>query len=451
MVFFKLISSHRIPSMKSNAFLVFVRERIFKSKKMHKSKIVAVGLYSKYTGMGRVLRQFANKWKEEYKIHYLALGCHQRHAFEEEGVSYYPVSHYSVRCPRYTAILCQKVQPDLVFLSVELEMLPAFVLGLKHLYNQTKLLAYIPIEGHMVSHSIAQFFNFFDQLVVFTNFAKSEIKRSAKVFQATNALELPPVSVIGHGVDCQIFYPLDRTLNFKANTLYKQKIRRRLFPNHPKLLDSFLILNPNLPYERKRQDLTIKGFAQFLKKTSANAYLILHHSRVIEDKRKALLELAKAEQIADRVIFSPIDPSKKMNSVEFNQLYNACDVGINTAMGEGWGLTCFEHAACGVPQLVPKHTSFIENWSEDSVCFLEVEAQIRCEFPAYLMNAVSVESISEQLTKLYLDKSYYEKIATNGYNWVKKEQFNWKNVNRQWKSLFDNLFFSKKMAIPSEI
>ena len=29
-----------------------------------------------------------------------------------------------------------------------------------------------------------------------------------------------------------------------------------------------------------------------------------------------------------------------------NLIYNACDVGINTANGEGWGLVPFEHAMC---------------------------------------------------------------------------------------------------------
>ena len=40
-----------------------------------------------------------------------------------------------------------------------------------------------------------------------------------------------------------------------------------------------------------------------------------------------------------------------------NTIYNACDVGVNTCKGEGWGLVNFEHAACKVAQVVPNHTS----------------------------------------------------------------------------------------------
>jgi hypothetical protein len=34
-----------------------------------------------------------------------------------------------------------------------------------------------------------------------------------------------------------------------------------------------------------------------------------------------------------------------------NKLYSACDLGVNTAEGEGWGLCSFEHAGVGRPQV----------------------------------------------------------------------------------------------------
>jgi glycosyltransferase involved in cell wall biosynthesis len=35
-----------------------------------------------------------------------------------------------------------------------------------------------------------------------------------------------------------------------------------------------------------------------------------------------------------------------------NTLYNACDIGINTCVGEGFGLCNMEHAGLGKPQIV---------------------------------------------------------------------------------------------------
>ena len=54
---------------------------------------------------------------------------------------------------------------------------------------------------------------------------------------------------------------------------------------------------------------------------------------------------------------------ESLTEQQINLLYNACDVGINTSMGEGWGLISFEHGATGAAQIVPAHTSFIENWT----------------------------------------------------------------------------------------
>lgn len=44
-------------------------------------------------------------------------------------------------------------------------------------------------------------------------------------------------------------------------------------------------------------------------------------------------------------------------------VYNAADIGINTCIGEGWGLVNTEHGSVGVAQLVPDHTSLAEIFS----------------------------------------------------------------------------------------
>jgi glycosyltransferase involved in cell wall biosynthesis len=49
-----------------------------------------------------------------------------------------------------------------------------------------------------------------------------------------------------------------------------------------------------------------------------------------------------------------------MTDAEINILYNACDIGINTCEGEGFGLCQFEHAAVGGPQVVPAIGGFRE-------------------------------------------------------------------------------------------
>jgi glycosyltransferase involved in cell wall biosynthesis len=45
---------------------------------------------------------------------------------------------------------------------------------------------------------------------------------------------------------------------------------------------------------------------------------------------------------------------------DINMFYNAANVGINTADGEGWGLCNFEQMGVGVPQVVPDIGGFKE-------------------------------------------------------------------------------------------
>jgi glycosyltransferase involved in cell wall biosynthesis len=47
---------------------------------------------------------------------------------------------------------------------------------------------------------------------------------------------------------------------------------------------------------------------------------------------------------------------------EINIIYNACDVGLHTSMGETWGVAAFEHAATGAPQILPAHDVLREPW-----------------------------------------------------------------------------------------
>jgi glycosyltransferase involved in cell wall biosynthesis len=51
---------------------------------------------------------------------------------------------------------------------------------------------------------------------------------------------------------------------------------------------------------------------------------------------------------------------QQMSDFEINVLYNACDVGLNTCEGEGFGLCQFEHAAVGCPQVVANIGGFKE-------------------------------------------------------------------------------------------
>jgi hypothetical protein len=85
--------------------------------------------------------------------------------------------------------------------------------------------------------------------------------------------------------------------------------------------------------------------------------------------------------------------SRIVDDVELNLLYNACDVGITTSMGEGWGQVSCEHGAAGAAQIVPDHTACAELWRGRAELIPPVRSYTR-EFSVLEMGEVSAEGVA---------------------------------------------------------
>ena len=74
--------------------------------------------------------------------------------------------------------------------------------------------------------------------------------------------------------------------------------------------------------------------------------------------RELKLRGVALEPYANRLIVT----AQNMNfrDEDINMFYNAADVGITTADGEGWGLCQFEQMGVGIPQVVPAIGGFNE-------------------------------------------------------------------------------------------
>jgi glycosyltransferase involved in cell wall biosynthesis len=65
-----------------------------------------------------------------------------------------------------------------------------------------------------------------------------------------------------------------------------------------------------------------------------------------------------------------------MSDESVKMLYKACDVGINTCAGEGYGLCNIEHQLYGKPQILTQIDNFRELFDETWCKFLPVKARI---------------------------------------------------------------------------
>ena len=121
---------------------------------------------------------------------------------------------------------------------------------------------------------------------------------------------------------------------------------------------------------------------------------------------------------------------------ELNQLYNACDVGITTTTGDGWGMVSFEHAATGAAQIVPRHTSLAALWN-GAAEFIEPVGMVT--YPGNLTDGqvVSAEGVAAALQRVYEDCTYRAALAERAYGNATRPEFNWDAIALRWKALFD--------------
>lgn len=172
------------------------------------------------------------------------------------------------------------------------------------------------------------------------------------------------VRILEHAVDSTIFSQMSKT--------NRMNVRKNM--NIPE--DAIILFNANRNSQRKRMDLTISGFVEYLSKnrekpvyliiaTNANpqsgAYYDINRIYHTELQRKGL-----PTDFIPRLILVDTAPPNVIGDDGINQLYNATDIGFNTTDGEGFGLCQLEHMYTGAPQIVTDVGSF-RTFLDDSV------------------------------------------------------------------------------------
>jgi glycosyltransferase involved in cell wall biosynthesis len=200
----------------------------------------------------------------------------------------------------------------------------------------------------------------FDGIIAFTPYW-------SKMARSLGIKETLPIYYFPHGFDSDLYYPIPTEIARVYHSLNQE---------------AFLILNLNRNQPRKRWDHTMMVMADLMERhqaliksksgaagasnassirplqlvigTQANGFFdmldILEHELSLRGLPKTL--------IPEYVFFLP--NAQMLSDRDINVLYNACDVGLNTCDGEGFGLCQFEHLALKKPQVAPNVGGFRE-------------------------------------------------------------------------------------------
>jgi glycosyltransferase involved in cell wall biosynthesis len=300
-----------------------------------------------------------------------------------------------------------------------------------------KSMFYFPIDCKIID-KLAENLDFFDCLVTYTEYGRSEILRFRPEMKGK-------IKVVPHGNNSKHFYQLhpDDIKAFREEYLGKNA-------------NKFIITNVNRNQPRKDIPTTIFAFQEVKRlwkeqKLSSEPFLYLHmnpNDPLGWDLRAIFMQTDLVENVDYKLL--DIETANKGASVEMvNKVYNASDVYVTTTLGEGWGLTLTEAMATCTPIICPLSTSFIEMTDKGRrayvidrllpVCY-STDNIIReqCDYMDVADMIIRVAKGLQHHGDEYDFSEKHHDMLNRAYNWV--NSLDWSEICKKWIDYFKETF-----------
>lgn len=327
------------------------------------------------------------------------------------------------------AEVIEKENPDIIIINNDLWIVSEYV---KFIPENNRIFTYSPV----------------DALPVHVNWLDSIIKVNARFgsyteFAKKGMLAVKPnlnIEIIGHGVDTSEFYRIEDARKFMAN-----------IPD-----DVFVVQTVNRNQPRKRIDLYLKAMRLWLdrKSSSERNNIAFYYHGCLRDVGWNLVDLAQRWGIDDRLLVTDqtdLTPAKGVSLSALCKIYNCADVHVMTSMGEGFGLSPFESAACGVAQVVPDHSAPKELWEGIAPLIKISEWEVLTGGINTEGGVIDIEHLAEILEDLYQHRDKVKAIGKAAFDYVQREEFTWEYISKKFdtvimKMLGSDSTLSKKFS-----
>lgn len=391
------------------------------------AKVLWYGDVCSNTGFARVTHSVLDVLCKEHEVTVLGIN----YAGDPHDLPYkiYPAS--TLHCPDRFGIpripeIIEKVDPDVIICLNDIWIVNQFWERCQFLKDKHKFkfIAYFPIDSERYFPDMLRNIPHWDLAITFTVGSAHRI--------IDHGIQAAKLGVLPHGVDLSKFTPMPR-----------EEAREKLgLPQ-----DKFIVFNGNRNQPRKRIDLTIQTFVKFAQ-DKPDTMLYLHMGA--KDMGWDIIPLFRREcerakiDGANRLILT----SENINYMQappdemLNTIYNACDVGINTADGEGWGLVSFEHASCRKPQVVPAHTACCDIWDE-AAQLVDIATWVVDKDLGVERGLISVSSAVERLNELYYDEKTYKEVADACFAVTQRPEYRWESVSAGFSAAINDLLAAK--------
>jgi glycosyltransferase involved in cell wall biosynthesis len=372
------------------------------------------------TGFGNVLK-FIIKHLPRDKYQISVLGTYDQGKPHDLDCTIYPVlgnSELLYKDEVYKHI--KKENPDIIFLLNDIWVINHTLEFFKEykVFKKSKVVAYMPVDA--TDHYPEWYSNakYLKKLVVYNKFGQDVVKAARPEIKT---------EIIEHGVDNEIFFKLP---------YLRSDIREKLFQDAPELDNAFVFLNAGRNQPRKQVDISMRAFAQFAK-GKKDVYLYMHCGYV--DAHIDVMRLAKILGIVDKLLMTTATPGMPNVPIEhLNYIYNFCDVGLNSGLGEGFGLPNVEHAAIGKPQIVADHSALADLHGD---CGLLVPAKVNISLPELTTTGKMIlpEDMAGYMELLYSNRDVYKNLSMKSSEKFNSLKYSWAEITKQWITLFEKL------------
>jgi len=377
---------------------------------MIKRKLLWVGDALVASGFAKCTHHILDVVKETWDVHVLGLN----YLGDPHNCSYpvYPCwpggDLFGVK---RVAQLINNIKPDLLVIQNDPWNIPVYL----ERAGNVPVVATMPVDG---KNCCGRKLNGLKFAIFWTEFGIKEAQLGGYSGQAT---------AIPLGVDLDLYRPLEGV---------REKLK---LPSGVE--NAYIVGNINRNQPRKRLDLTISYFAEWVKSHDVrDAYLFLHVAPT-GDMGYDVSQLMQYYGLSSRLILAEPNIGQGIAESLLSFTYSAFDVQLSTTQGEGWGLTTMEGMACGVPQIMPDWSALGE-WARDAA-FL-----VPCTTTAATLNGINViggiadrEKTIEALHKFYQSKDLRAEFSLKGLELVNRSEYRWENIGRQFAKVFDSIMW----------
>ena len=392
---------------------------------MDKKKLLMVCDFVAPTGFAQVAHNLAERLRHTWDIDVLAINYHGDAHTWQKKVHLYPASAegdvYGLKSfPKFVA----SQQYDLVFILNDIWIINMYLDSIQRFPKDKKppIIFYTTVDAQHIKPEFIEPLQQANHGVFYTEFGLQEAQKAGLSM---------PTSIISHGVDTSVFYPMQKEQARAACQLSQQHVHA----------DWFIMLMVDRNTIRKRLDLGIYYFSEWIRRTKKPETVKLYYHGVLRDQGPDLLDLVRYYGIDKHFILTHPDMNHQ-NMVSLDHLrhiYNSADVFFKPTCSEGWGLTLSEAMACGVPSLCA-NSSALGEWPKGHVEYIDIIPNlpfVNQNSINTIMDTISLDSFIEKAEKLYNDKTLRKTLGYDGFLHMQKEQFQWKCIAGQFEHLFN--------------